>query len=170
MQIPLSSKEDAIAYFIENNAILDKSGTNCSNTYCTSGRNGYVKDIPCPGKLIRVNPSDPSNVDYSKYYRWDGCLCKENKDRRACVGVSRDSFFEGSHVPTHLILLFLLLWIAGAKHTTICIVTGLCNETVTFWMRNLLAAIQWDVLNDPDGQIIGGPGIQVQVDESKVHS
>ena len=136
--------------------------------YSTSGRGGR-KEIPCPGKLVRVNHTDASNIDYSRYYRWDGCLCKENKGKFVRVGVSKDSFFEGSHVPTHVLLLFVLLWIAGAKHTTIRTLTGLCQETVTSWIRKVLAAIQWDVLNDPDGQKIGGPCIQVQVDESKVH-
>lgn len=158
-----------MSYLLENNAIVDKSGMNCSNIYSTSGRVGR-KEIPCPGKLVRVNHTDASNIDYSRYYRWDGCLCKENKGKVVRVGVSKDSFFEGSHVPTHVLLLFVLLWIAGAKHTTIRILTGLCQETVTSWIRKVLAAIQWDALNDPSGQMIGGPGIQVQVDESKVRS
>lgn len=135
--------------------------------YSTSGRGGR-KEIPCPGKLVRVNHTDASHIDYSRYYRWDGCLCKEKIGKYVHVGVSKDSFFEGSHVPTHVLLLFVLLWIAGAKHTTIRTLTGLCQETVTSWIRKVLAAIQWDVLNNASGQMIGGPGIQVQVDESKV--
>jgi hypothetical protein len=67
-----------------------------------------------------------------------------------------------------VLLLFILLWIAGVKHTSLCIITGCCNETVTSWIRKLLSAVQWDVLNDFDGQMIGGPGVEVQVDESKV--
>ena len=153
---------------LENGAILDKSGSSCRNTYSTSGRNGRHNDIPCPGKLRRVQSLDPSIVHYDRFYTWEGCLCQANKSRQAFVAISQDSFFEGSHVPTHVLLLFILLWIAGVKHTSLCIITGCCNETATSWSRKLLSAVQWDVLNDFDGQMIGGPGVEVQVDESKV--
>lgn len=84
------------------------------------------------------------------------------------ASVRRDSFFEGSHVPSHVLLLFVLLWLSGARHTLIRILTGLSNRVVTAWIKKILTAIQWDILHDPDGQKIGGVGVSIAVDESKV--
>lgn len=167
MQEFLSTPRSAIEYLLANGAIKNSAGTACDNIYTKKGR-GYEAGIPCPGKLVQIISRDDAAPCYEKFYRWDGCLCSEGKDKRRRVSISRNSFFEGSKVPTNVLLLLTLLWIAGVKHTSIQILTGLAQATVTLWIKKILAAIQWDVLNEPSGQKIGGDNIHVQVDESKV--
>lgn len=168
MQEHLLTPRSAIAYLLANGAIQNIAGTKCDNQYSTKGRS-YESGIDCPGTLIQTIPHDPSTPDYKRFYRWSGCKCSE-KDKRSFVSISRNSFFEGSHVPTNVLLMLTLVWICGVKHTSIQLLTGLGQEAVSLWMKKILVAIQWDVLNDPRGQKIGGDKIHVQVDESKVSS
>ena len=155
---------------LAHGAVKDLEGTQCGNTYTTRGRGGYQAGVPCPGKLVRTQPREGNEVDFKRFYRWDGCECMDNRRTNNYVSVRKDSFFEGSHVPSHVLLLFVLLWISGAKHTLIRTLTGMSNRIVTAWIKKILAAIQWDVLHHPDGQKIGGEGVAVAVDESKVVS
>lgn len=168
MQEHLLTRNSAIAYLIENGGVKNIAGTACENTYTTRGRDGYKPDNACPGKLVKRTSVDSSAPDYARYFRWADCKCVERSKKVSVVSISTNTFFEGSHVPTHVLLLLVLLWISGVKHTSIQILTGLAQATVTLWLKKILTAIQWDALNDPDGQMIGGEKIHVQVDESKV--
>ena len=168
MQEHLLTRDAAIAYLLDNGGIKNIAGTACENVYATFGRSGYRPDNACPGKLVQKTSVDFSAPDYARYFRWAECKCLDRSKSVKFVPISRDTFFEGSHVPTHVLLLLALLWISGVKHTSIQVFTGLAQATVTLWLKKILVAIQWDVLNHPDGQMIGGDKIHVQVDESKV--
>ena len=62
---------------------------------------------------------------------------------------------------------FVYHWLLGTKHKTIEKALGMSSSSTADWANYLQEACAGDLLsNDEDGKI-GGPGIVVQIDESK---
>ena len=62
---------------------------------------------------------------------------------------------------------FVYHWLLGSKHETIEKALGMSSSSTTDWANYLREACASDLLsNDEDGKI-GGPGIIVEIDESK---
>lgn len=76
------------------------------------------------------------------------------------------SFFAGNKLPAHKCLLLGYLWLTRASHETIRAISGCSSATVTAYfsfLRELIA----DSL-DEQHFVIGGPGIRVELDETKL--
>jgi transposase-like protein len=103
------------------------------------------------------------NGKISEHYKFNYRCCVWNC--RFSFSIFKDTFFEGTHLPIHQILLLGYLWLSGAQHSTIEIITGLSNATVCKWVNYYRVLVANDLENHED--MIGGPGIVVEVDESK---
>jgi hypothetical protein len=95
-----------------------------------------------------------------KTYRCGGGLCRKE------VSCFKDSFFSKSKLGCSKSLLFGYLWLTNCTHTTICAQLGLSSATVTNYIRFFRELVA-DSLDDDDF-VIGGPGIRVEIDESKL--
>jgi len=81
------------------------------------------------------------------------------------VSIRRSSFFGKSRLPLRKILLIAYLWLNRVPQTSAVMMTGCSSGTITDYYGHLrqLAA---DSLDEVDCKV-GGPGIIVEVDESK---
>lgn len=78
----------------------------------------------------------------------------------------KHTFFYGSHLKCIDILRMGHLWLSGASHSTVTILTGHTPETVTAFFRHFRNLVVSAL--DVEDQVIGGPGIDVEVDETKL--
>jgi transposase-like protein len=100
------------------------------------------------------------NINYKdKIYR---CI---NKECRKAVSIFKDSFFAKSHLKCSDIMLIGYYWLCGCSYSSIINMTGHSPNTVTNYM-NFFRELVVSTLEDDDN-IIGGPGIIVEIDESK---
>jgi len=115
----------------------------------------------------------------------EGCRCKIGKVdlesrrlRYRCQtlrGKSRHerslfqgTFFHGIKIELRTVLHILFLCIQGSKASQIVHQTGVSPKTATNWIAHYFQVIEYDITNaEPDTVMIGGPGYEVQVDESK---
>ena len=108
-----------------------------------------------------------------------GCFIYRCKDRKCNwqQSVFKGSFFSNGKKNPNEVLLAILLWLGGANMPTLKQLTGWSEKTVLEYCHNfrkLVAAnikdfLQWDLGEDIityDKVQIGGPGIEVQIDES----
>ncbi len=94
-----------------------------------------------------------------------GCRIMRCKECRKEWSIVKGTFFDKSKTPINVILLVGYLFITRANWTQILMYTGLSENTVTDFIgfyRQLLSLAM-----DEDEQFIGGPGIVVEIDESK---
>lgn len=90
--------------------------------------------------------------------------------RRKCVGYTT-SMFSGSIIANcrfdkAVFLDLVYLWLVGNKASQIKTTLGVSNRTVTDWSNYLRETVTADLLYNTD-TMIGGPGIIVEIDESK---
>jgi transposase-like protein len=78
----------------------------------------------------------------------------------------RGSFFFQSRLKSCEVVHMLYLWLSGCSHGTIMIHTGHSSNTVTDYM-NYFRELVGEMV-EGDNQIIGGEGVRVQVDETKI--
>ena len=83
-----------------------------------------------------------------------------------CKSINSGSILQGSKIPKNKFILMVFLWIQEVPLKAIQQNTGLSHSTVVEWNRILL-----NVLKENEAQKetekIGGPGIVVEIDESK---
>lgn len=81
--------------------------------------------------------------------------------------IYRGTFFEGAAASKGRwkVLVFLWLWVMGASSALIELATGWCADTVYNWTNSIQDLITMVVLRD--NVQIGGPGVVVEIDESK---
>jgi len=106
--------------------------------------------------------------------------CSPNKKkiircgRRSCIhqhgsrfsrSVTEGTFFMGCRIPMNEMLHFLWLFVCGCTHSFMCSHFGWSSATVTNWLLFVRQLIGEMVMLHHDG--IGGPGIVVEIDESK---
>ena len=75
------------------------------------------------------------------------------------------SFFEGSRNGKHEVMRFLYYWLCGATNKQLGIFTGWSTDKVARWTRATQDLITAIVIHDHE--LIGGPGVVVEIDESK---
>ena len=113
-------------------------------------------DIP------QVCPTCGGNVtlhDYTWRCKVKGCRKHES--------YMKTSFFGRSRLPMNEIMEIGYYWLAGVQRNTLMTITGHSPNTITDYIqfyRELVCATLDDEESDA---MIGGPGIRVQVDESK---
>jgi hypothetical protein len=90
--------------------------------------------------------------------------CK-NRQCRKKFSLLHESFFAKSKLKCCEMLLLCYLWLAKASYSTIIALTGHSSATVTEFMGHCRSLV-FESLDDQD-DMIGGPGIVVEIDESK---
>jgi len=89
--------------------------------------------------------------------------------KRVCkskVGIRKCTFFEGCRIPFSKVMLLAYLWLCGADWTTTFNMTGHSEHTVTAFFRHFRQLIMSTL--DDDDCVIGGPGVGVEIDETKL--
>lgn len=87
--------------------------------------------------------------------------------RRWSQSIMQGTFFQGCRLPLNEVLHFLYLFICGTTNQAIISHFHWSSKTVTDWVKFAQQLVGEMVLIQEDDYTIGGPGIQVQIDESK---
>lgn len=82
------------------------------------------------------------------------------------VSIFKDSFFANSRLTCNEVLLIGYLWLAKARWQTILAITGHSTATITEYLGHYRQLVVSTLENSPG--MIGGDGIIVEVDESKL--
>jgi hypothetical protein len=131
------SEEETIKY-LQDKGILLKSGMVCE--HCNVGNL-----FPCKPKVLR---------------------CSKNECRKK-ISIAKNTFFHGSKVPMNTILAIGYDILAGSRTQEIMIRHGLSHNTITDWCGFYRDLLGQDIEFTTRNEKIGGPGIVVEVDESK---
>ena len=91
-------------------------------------------------------------------------FCASNK-REYCQSVWKNSFFENARNGRHKVMVFLYHWLCGASTKQLGIYTGWSKDKVATWLKRVQEMVAETVRYDHE--MIGGPGIVVEIDESK---
>lgn len=91
--------------------------------------------------------------------------CTRNACRKS-ISIFRDSFFKNARISCSQIMHLAYLWLSECCHKTIIIHTGHSPNTVTDYM-NFFRELVIETI-ETDDTIIGGDGIIIQVDETKI--
>jgi len=106
------------------------------------------------------------NVCVLRYYSCDNPNCMERY-----TSIYKDSVLEDVGVEYHKFLYFLLLLVAQVNNSMIQSLTGHSSSTLHKYRNIVLKAVIYDMEHNADGvfehNMIGGPGVEIQVDESK---
>lgn len=116
----------------------------------------FYRSIPCPSCERPMRRMDGKMV-----FR---CYTKACADRE--ISLRKHTFFYGSALSCLDIMRLGHLWLAGVTHSSAQILTGHSSKTITAFFkhfRNLVAG----ALEEED-QVIGGPGVVVEIDETKM--
>ena len=85
------------------------------------------------------------------------------------LSVYKDSFFGSTHLPANKVLLIAYLWLTKTLNTAMITQVGVGSATITNWANHLRCLVTWDIENlDLADAPIGGEGIIVEIDESKL--
>ena len=106
-------------------------------------------DLNCDGSVTRTQ----------KQWRCTKKSCSKK------VSVLLNSFFAKSRLKCNEILLIAYLWLSKAIYSAILDTTGHSTVTVTGFMKSCHELITETL--DAEDEMIGGPGIVVEIDESK---
>jgi hypothetical protein len=107
--------------------------------------------------------SVPILKEFNEVFKNDQACNKHGCRKR--ISIFKNSFFDHSKMKCNEVFRFGYLWLSGCNHKTIIRMTGHSSLTVIAYIgyyRQLVSSS----LDDED-QVIGGPGIIVEVDESK---
>lgn len=141
---------------IPNSKILKKlfyEEDECINYLCN--KNVFYEFINCP----KCNDLMPRDIK-RKAFRCNKRSCRNE------VSIRKYTFFYGSHLNCCQILYLGYLWLSGTPHGVAKTITGHSKQVITrfySYFRQLVSSTL--EINDT---IIGGPGIEVQIDESKI--
>jgi len=113
--------------------------------------NGVISVPLCCEAPMRSDPKRPKIYICCKY------PCRKKKS------IVKDTFCGNSNLPVNTILLIAFLWCTGSTHSAIQQQTGVSKNTVTDWWQYCQELVGMTLENDK----IGGPGIVVEIDESK---
>ena len=107
-----------------------------------------------------------ANATNTRYY-----ICDDKKCEKRYSGVTEDSILKDVGLELQKFLLFLLLLVAQVTNTVIETFTRHNSRTIAKYRNIVMKAIIYDMEHSEDGvfeeNMIGGPGVEVQVDESK---
>ena len=107
-----------------------------------------------------------ANATNTRHY-----ICDDKKCEKRYSGVTEDSILKDVGLKLQKFLLFLLLLVAQVTNTVIETFTRHNSRTIAKYRNIVMKAIIFDMEHSEDGvfeeNMIGGPGVEVQVDESK---
>ena len=89
--------------------------------------------------------------------------------RNKCSGHSKSifhgTFFANAHIPPNMALLIGYLWLSGCGTAQIQLISGHGKETVTNYLNYFRTLVNDHAI--VESEMIGGPGVIVEVDEAK---
>ena len=88
-----------------------------------------------------------------------------SKGCRVGVSLVENTFFGTAKLPVNKILYLGYLWLLDVPHGAIQVMTGVSSATVTNWAMYFSDLVGLDI--EEHHEMIGGPGIEVEIDESK---
>ena len=138
----LTTEKDALR-FLENNGVLQVPKC-CPN---------------CNGRLLPVSTSPASRSRFV-------ARCRKRKCSGHSISALNGSILAQCEFQKHMFLDFACQWLLGNKHVTTRTSTGLNCETATDWTNCLREAVAMDATHNDECKI-GGPGVVVEIDESK---
>lgn len=92
--------------------------------------------------------------------------CSSKKCGNRELSIRKGTFFFGGCLSCRDILRLGHLWLAGVAHTSAVVLTGHSSTTVTAYFKHFRQLVEQSLV--PEDQVIGGPGIIVEVDETKL--
>jgi transposase-like protein len=140
-----------------------------------------MSSLPPLLSLMHVFSSEDTAINYllerGIFYRKEICDCGGKVTltgktyrctRKACrkkESLLKNSFFANGRVKVNESMLIGYLWLSGCSHSIICSMTGHSSNTVTDYLRHYRQLAVFSL--DDEDDTVGGPGIIVEVDESK---
>lgn len=137
--------------------------------------------MPTLFEFMRIVSREDQAIDYLRqnnvFYEENPCDCEQGMalhgkvfrcTKKACrkqVSLLKGSFFANGKLKVNEVLLIGYLWLNNCTHTTIHQMTGHSKNTISDYLRHYRQLVASSLEDDVD--VIGGPGIIVQVDESK---
>jgi transposase-like protein len=118
------------------------------------------------------------NGCYYREYTCDGCgsnVRPQLEQKRFRCGVSscrrewslkKHTFFEASRLKSHEILHLGYLWLNRNSQTQAVVATGHSSRTVTKFFKHFRQLVSSTL--DEEDQFIGGPNVEVEIDETKL--
>ena len=85
---------------------------------------------------------------------------------RKSVSIFKGSFFSGSRLTCCEVMYIGYLWLTRCSHSTVLLHTGHSSNTITDYLGYFRGLVSETI--DSDDMIIGGQGVVVQVDETKI--
>jgi hypothetical protein len=141
--------------------IYDVFNAFCSEESCIKWllERSIVKIPICCGKSM-IN----ANIKNKKYmYRCDsGQSCTKKRS------LFTNTFFGNSKLSCHKILLICYLWASEINHKSMVMITGQNKNTISDWMGFIRQLVSEDMQNSPEEVKVGGEGIIVEIDETKI--
>lgn len=115
----------------------------------------FYPSIPCEGCGGEVQ----MKLERQKF------RCGKHTCRKEC-SIRKFTFFYGSALPCSKILFLGFLWVCGTSWTAAQRITGHSPNTITSFYSHFRRLVSSDL--EDDDQIIGGDGIEVEIDETKL--
>lgn len=140
---------------------LESRGSKGCIQWCMqSGLLSHEKICPSCGNFMELK----DRKDRSDNCSW---VCRKKGEGAHYVkrSVRYGSWFENSRLNIGTILLLTAMWAKGATHAFIMEDLQLSSHTVTDWMSFCREVCVWSLLDSCE--MVGGPGITVEIDESK---
>lgn len=91
-------------------------------------------------------------------------ICPKRGCRRA-LSIKKGSFFAGHNLPCSKILFMAYLWLSKVSSSSIVSMTGHSNKTVGNFLHYFRQLVSSHL--DEEDTMVGGPGVIVEIDESK---
>ena len=133
----ISGSESASFQFLDSKGVFDFN-KNCSK--CGNGK-------------MRLKPKKTSKYN---------SICSKCRYERS---LTKGTFFQNSKIPLNKILLFGYTWLTKCNWSQIQTLVGVSEEVATNYLGFYRQLVSLDL--DEDDTVIGGPGIVVEIDESK---
>ena len=108
------------------------------------------------------------NLSVSQDFKRQRFRCRSRKCQKEgewCESMYKGTFFEDVKGGRRHLLKFLYFWLSGATSNQLKIYTGWSNDKVLAWTDYVQQLIATVLIND--GVQVGGPGVVVEIDESK---
>ena len=91
--------------------------------------------------------------------------CKKTGCKSSSTSIFDDSFFSKSKLKPNEILEIAYYWLAGVNSTTLVRITGHSTDTIASYRKYLTQLVSTQCYETTE--VIGGPGVIVEIDESK---
>lgn len=120
----------------------------------------HIVKIPtcCNKPMVNANLGDKKYM-----YR-----CNSGRSCTKKRSLFKNTFFGDTKLSCHVIMLICYLWAGQINHKSIVMLTGVNKSTISDWMGFLRQLVSEDMKNSPEEVKVGGDGVIVEIDETKI--